>query len=63
MVAPLATEIVPPATVIPRLAVKVSRSKIPALTIILPVADVVEFKAGKLAASCLVPAPLIFNVE
>lgn len=54
---------VPPATVVPLLAVNVERSSVPALTVMLPVVRVVEFNAFKLPPAVFVPAPLIRNVE
>jgi len=62
-VAPLLTVKVPPATVVPRLAVKVERSSVPALTVILPVLAVVEFNAFRLPASVFTPLPLMISVE
>ena len=61
-VAPFATLKVPPATVVPRLAVNEARSSVPAATTTLPALAVVEFNAGRLPASVLISPPLIRKV-
>ena len=62
-VAPLDMVNVPPATVVPLLAVKVDRSSVPALTVMFPAVATVEFSALKLPPAVLVPDPLILSVE
>lgn len=62
-VAPFAIEMVPPATVVPLLAVKEEISSIPAFTTIIPAALVLEFMALRLPASVFTSAPLMRKVE
>ena len=62
-VALLDTLNVPPATVVPRSAVKVDNSSVPSVTKIFPTAAVEEFSDGKLLLRDLTVEPLIFKVE
>ena len=61
-VAPLFTVIVPPATVIPLLAVKDERSSVPLATVMFPAVEALEFKRGRLPANVLTSAPLMRSV-
>ena len=61
--APFETLKLPPVTDVPRLHVKVERSRVPAVTSILPSADVVELSEGRLPANVFTKEPLIFKVE
>ena len=61
--APFETVNVPPAIVVPLLAVKAARSSVPDDTKMFPTEAVVEFNTGKFPASVFVSAPLIFKVE